>query len=100
MRPRFFCHDSIQKFVHTKMSPKAPCISQKSAEYIKGCLLRDRYERLIYHYTSGDREKALEHRIKALTEYSYRYYELYPLFPAAGEKEGADGSSAGLLQTA
>ena len=42
---------------------------------------------LIYHYTlCGDREKALEYRIKALTEYSYRYYELYPLFPAAGKR--------------
>lgn len=87
----FFCHDSIQKFVHTKMSPsKRRVFHRKLAEYIEGLPLYEanRYERLIYHYTlCGDREKALEYRIRALTEYSYRYYELYPLFPAGGKKE-------------
>ncbi len=29
----------------------------------------------------------MEYRIRALTEYSYRYYELYPLFPVSGKKE-------------
>lgn len=87
----FFCHDSIQKFIHTKMSPsKRRVFHRKLAEYIEGLPLYEanRYERLIFHYNlCGDREKALEYRIRALTEYSYRYYELYPLFPVSGKKE-------------
>lgn len=87
----FFCHGSMQKFVHTKMSPsKCRVFHRKLAEYIEKLPRYEasRFERLIYHFTlCQNREKALEYKIRALTEYAYRYYELYPLFPAAESEE-------------
>ncbi len=74
----FSAIDSIQKFVHTKMSPsKRRVFHRKLAEYIEGLPLYEanRYERLIYHYTlCGDREKALEYRGSGTDRIFLRYY--------------------------
>lgn len=87
----FFGHSSIQKFVHSRMSPsKRRVFHRKLAEYIEGLPLYEanRFECLIYHYSlCGDKEKALEYKIHSLTEYAYRCYELYPLYSASCQEE-------------
>lgn len=92
----FFCHGSMQKFVHEQMAPsKRSVFHRKLAHYIESLPSYEygRQERLIYHYTlCGNKKKALEYRILSAEEYVRKFYELYPVFSSSCTREAFQDS--------